>query len=240
MEFTAPKNNRGRKKRRHQKKRRCEKIKFEVKSANRQRYILERTDIVSAKEEIISNKMQANSFWQNYTVAQEWQKRHNVTWWRTRCFALEHENKILRNKLRSLASQNAQQRSSYAERNYDYKNQNAEEVEDGASTTEENENLEFHVNEDMMSFLEQSIRHKIELKKKREAESSVKKEEEEDENACIQGGAAWMNAKNNNAKLLYGNASSTILAMETALQTTIDRHKDIAKPQYWPVIPLKP
>ena len=219
------------------KKRRRNQIKFEVKSAIRQRRISEYSSRFNVKEKLFSNTMQAGSFWENYTVAQEWQQRHNVTWWRSRCFALEHENQLLRDKLRSLASQNAQQCSWRAQKGQDYKDRDVEEEEDvgDAESVEENESLEFHVNEDMMSFLEQSIRHKIELKKKREAESLAKDEEE-----CIQGGAAWMQARNNNAKLLYGESSPTILAMETALQTSVDRHKDKAKPQYWPIIALKP
>lgn len=219
------------------KKRRRNQIKFEVKSAIRQRLISEYSSRFNVKEKLFSNTMQAGSFWENYTVAQEWQKRHNVTWWRSRCFALEHENQLLRDKLRSLASQNAQQCSWRAQKGQDYKDRDVEEEEDvgDAESVEENESLEFHVNEDMMSFLEQSIRHKIELKKKREAESLANDEEE-----CIQGGAAWMQARNNNAKLLYGESSPTILAMETALQTSVDRHKDKAKPLYWPIIALKP
>ncbi|XP_076673083.1 uncharacterized protein LOC143371615 [Andrena cerasifolii] len=237
MEFTTAKHSRSRKRRRHLKKRRRNQIKFEVKSAIRQRFISEYSSRFNVKEKLLSNTMQAGSFWENYTVAQEWQKRHNVTWWRSRCFALEHENRLLRDKLRSLACQNAQQCSWHAPKGQDYKDRDVEEEEDvgDAESAEENESLEFHVNEDMMSFLEQSIRHKIELKKKREAESLAKDEEE-----CIQGGAAWMQARKNNAKLLYGESSPTILAMETALQTSVDRHKDKAKPQYWPIIPLKP
>lgn len=147
---------------------------------------------------------------------------------------------MLRDKLRSLACQNIQQCSSSAQKNRDYENEDTGEEEDGSRSAGGSENLEFHVNEDLMSFLEQSIRHKVELKKKREAESLVKEGEEEDKDVSIQGGAAWMHTRNNSAKLLYGEASPTILAMETALQTSIDRHKDKAKPQYWPIIPLKP
>lgn len=103
----------------------------------------------------------------------------------------------------------------------------------------ENDNLEFQVDEDMMKFFEQSMRHKIELKEKRDVESALEKaEREEGQNVPIQGGAAWMQAKTDRAKLLYGDSSPRILAMETALQATIDRHKDRAKPQYWPNIPL--
>ncbi|XP_029046036.1 uncharacterized protein F10E9.5-like [Osmia bicornis bicornis] len=227
MEFVAIKRNRGRKRRRYLEKRRREQIKFEVKTAKH-------TNIFIAKKKLITNTMHANSFWENYTAAQEWQRRHSVTWWKTRCTALEHENQVLRDKLRSLACENTQQYSLHPQ-----KNQDATEEQYSATSTEENENLEFHVDEDMMNFLEQSMRHKIELQKKRESESCVENKLE-DMNEHIQGGAAWIQARNQNAKLLYGEASPTILAMETALQTTVDRHKDKAKPQYWPIIPLKP
>lgn len=98
------------------------------------------------------------------------------------------------------------------------------------------DDLEFHVDEDMMNFLEQSIRHKMELKQKRESAIQEDKLKESHE---FEGATGWLTARNDGAKLLYGNASSKILAMETALQTTLDRHKDRTKPQYWPNIPLK-
>lgn len=164
--------------------------------------------------------------------------RHSITWWRTRCIALEYENQILKDKLKSLVCQSSQQYTSHKRKKSGYKYQNGGEKCEETRFNEEAENLEFHIDEEMMSFLEQSMRHKFELKKLRESETCIKKRKEEEEN--IQGGATWMHARNSNAKLLYGEASPTILAMETALQTTVDRHKDKAKPQYWPIIPLKP
>lgn len=233
MEFVPAKRGKNRRKRAHLKKRRREQTKLEVKFAKRQRFISERG------EKLTESTMNANSFWENYTAAQEWQKRHSVIWWKTRCIALEHENQLLRDKLRSVACHSGGQRSSLnKQRDRRYRHRNVEEQEQEEASNEEGENLEFQVDEDMMSFLEQSMRHKIELKKRKESESCTKREEGDDAN--IQGGAAWMKMRTNNAKLLYGEASSTILAMETALQTTIDRHKDKAKPQYWPIIPLKP
>lgn len=100
----------------------------------------------------------------------------------------------------------------------------------------DDESLEFELNDDMMDFLKQSMQHKLELKQKREEEAS---DEEEEEEGPLKGGAVWMQERTENAKLLYGEDSPRILGMETALQTTIDRHKDKARPQYWPNIPLK-
>lgn len=75
MEFVAIKRNRGRKRRRYLDKRRREQIKFEVKIAKHRRSFSERTNIFIAKEKFITNTMHANSFWENYTAAQEWQRR---------------------------------------------------------------------------------------------------------------------------------------------------------------------
>lgn len=139
-----------------------------------------------------------------------------------------------------MVCQGNQRYSSHERKKKEYnKCKNVENNLEEATSNEEIENFEFHVNEEMMSFLEQSMRHKYELQKLKESEISMKKEKEDEENMNIQGGAAWMQTRNTNAELLYGEASPTILAMETALQTTVDRHKDKAKPQYWPVIPLK-
>ncbi|OAD55230.1 Gem-associated protein 8 [Eufriesea mexicana] len=239
MDFVAIKRGRNRKKRSHLKKRRREQ-KFEVKTAKRWGFISDRSNIFIAREKLIANNtMQANSFWENYTVAQEWQKRHSVTWWRTRCIALERENQILRDTLKSLVCHGSQQCSLNEQKKKEYESKNVENNLEETTSNEEIENLEFHVNEEMMSFLEQSMRHKYELQKLKESEICMKKEKEDEECTNIQGGAAWIQTRNTNAELLYGEASPTILAMETALQTTVDRHKDKAKPQYWPVIPLK-
>uniref|UniRef100_A0A8C6H347 Gem nuclear organelle associated protein 8 n=1 Tax=Mus spicilegus TaxID=10103 RepID=A0A8C6H347_MUSSI len=40
-------------------------------------------------------------------------------------------------------------------------------------------------------------------------------------------------------KRLYGNSAPKILAMETAVQLSFDKHCDRKQPKYWPVIPLK-
>lgn len=75
MEFVCIKRRKNRKKRRNLKKQRREQIKFEVKFTKRRGFISERNNSFVAGEKLIVNMMQANSFWENYTAAQEWQKR---------------------------------------------------------------------------------------------------------------------------------------------------------------------
>lgn len=238
MEHLSVKRSKNRRKKRNVRKRRRERIKLEVKSIKSQRLIRELADVSFCKEEIIANTMQADAFWKNYAAAQEWQKRHSVTWWRSRCLALEHENEILRNKIRSLIGQSNKQTNNKKtfkrQQNSCKKDNNFQDNHKDESKNDQD--LEFHVDEDMMTFLEQSLRHKMELKQKREQELAASKKESI---VPVEGGAAWAHTRSKEAKLLYGDASPTILAMETALQATIERHKDKSKPQYWPNIPLR-
>ncbi|XP_046739913.1 gem-associated protein 8-like [Diprion similis] len=241
-----------RKRKRHSKVKRREQARLEVRFAKRRKLVpAERNAYVSVKsKEKVTNAMQANTFWENYEAAHEWQQRHSVEWWKSRCIALEHENVILRDKIRELTSNSIRRRvndsfvkqdrhrrarnDSLRQNSHNRGVDNWQEEEEAS----DNDNLEFQVDEDMMKFFEQSIRHKLELKEKRDVESAREKAELEEE-VPIEGGAAWMRTKLEGAKLLYGTASPRILAMETALQATTDRHKDRAKPQYWPNIPLK-
>lgn len=100
----------------------------------------------------------------------------------------------------------------------------------------DDENFEFHVNEGMMDFLKQSIKHKMELKQSREEREALERDEED---AFPKLRTISLKERIENAKLLYGESSPRILGMETALQATIDSHKDRTRPNYWPNIPLK-
>ena len=177
--------------------------------------------------------------------------RHNVVWWRTRCEALEYQNQILRDTVRSLAQsrqcqcqrlgqvQNKNQNEVPYDQFHNEAQSDSQNVEVEEESISDDESLEFQLNDEMMDFLKQSMQHKLELKQKREEEKAAEQVEEDDEDVFSDGGAAQMQERTENAKLLYGEASPRILGMEAALQTTIDRHKDKARPQYWPVIPLK-
>lgn len=152
--------------------------------------------------------------------------------------ALEHENEALRNKIRSLVrdscpkterTDNANHADYYEEDNDDAQNEMEQKTD---------EDFEFDITEDMLSFFEQSERHRRELKKHK-SKGTVRKEETPEETSVV-GGAEIARARKEEASLLYGDDASKILAMETALQATVDNYKDKVKPQYWPNIPLKP
>ncbi|XP_063990212.1 gem-associated protein 8-like [Diachasmimorpha longicaudata] len=221
MEVSPQKRARICKRKRLAKNRRRNKRKIEVRSANRRK-------IASGHEEM-DFSMTADTFWENYKVAQDWQQKHNVAWWRSRCIALEHENRILRSKVRELTQHsNYNEPSTPSNSHYNSLNNSSDEG-----------NLEFHVDEDMLNFLEQSIRHKMELKKSRESETADSRLNNEGDCPPVIR-EIQDHEKMENAQELYGSAATRIIGMETALQVMVDRHKDQAKPHYWPNIPLNP
>ncbi|XP_014468309.1 PREDICTED: gem-associated protein 8-like [Dinoponera quadriceps] len=238
MEFVPTRRNRKCKKKRHWRKRLRDQIRVEVEvRSSKHRKITPghaNTFVVRGPS---TSTMQADAFWKNYTAAQDWQTKHNVTWWRSRCMALEHENEILRNKIRSLLNQSDCPDIMLAKANYHEENTNEEQEE--AAYNEEAEELEFTVTEEMLRFFEKSERHRREMKQKHKSDKAKCKKESVEGN-LITDGAASARARKEEANELYGDASSKILAMETALQATLDNYKDKVKPQFWPNIPLKP
>ncbi|XP_014223863.1 gem-associated protein 8-like [Trichogramma pretiosum] len=187
--------------------------------------------------------MEASAFWENYDAAHEWQKKHNVTWWKTRCFALEHENHILRETIRRLRQHPEADITSFPQPCQNMQSQQVHQTFESAYMDDDDnehieDDLQFCMNEDMMNFLAQSIQHKKELQNQKEANKDTLAANNEDQTK-IDIGVNRISNKLKDARLLYGEASSKILGMETALQTTIDRHKDKTKPQYWPNIPLR-
>jgi len=239
MECNRNKRNKKRNRRRRRQLKKLQAyVKFEVRSEKKHRINKNygHQSVYVPKEKLMNNTMDANAFWENYNAAHEWQKRHNTTWWKTRCFALEHENYVLKETIRGLMHNQNGNNQTLPETNPN-KEQDHEETVDYEEENCGDENLEFHLNEDMMNFLAKSIRHKIELKNQRENEASDEKNQQ-DGNPLLENMLEKSKKRSEDAKLLYGEASTKILAMETALQTSIDRHIDKAKPQYWPNIPL--
>ncbi|KAL0102001.1 hypothetical protein PUN28_018514 [Cardiocondyla obscurior] len=237
MEFAATRRRGKLKKKRRLKKRLRERSKREVRSTRH--WIFPECSVIDACETLAMGTMQADAFWKNYEVAQEWQKRHSITWWRSRCIALEHENKILRDKVRFLAKyrgyQDTQEYDCRAENNSN--DESNTRVDDNAGLETNNEDLEFNVTEDVLNFFETSERHKRELREKRKFNIAA-------EENILEGTTSFVSAaerarvRKEEADLLYGEAGSKILAMETALQSTVERYEDSANSQYWPNIPL--
>ncbi|XP_058796977.1 gem-associated protein 8-like [Phymastichus coffea] len=242
MEFVEFKREKKRRRRRHNfAKKHRDQIKNKVKSFKRKKSAIEinSSKFIMKKKNAIA--MEANSFWKNYEAAHEWQKRHNLTWWKTQCFALEHENHLLKETITKLINNQESQKNisnKHAHNSQNYcQNMNIN-LADNKDKKNADDTFEFQLNEDVMNFLAQSVRHKIELKTKK---NTVALSQDKDSFVRKTGSnAVFMIHRNNeDMKFLYGQATSRILAMETALQTTIEKHIDISKPRYWPNIPLK-
>lgn len=195
--------------------------------------------VTDARETLATGTMEADAFWKNYAVAQEWQKRHSITWWRSRCVALEHENKVLRDKVRSLARRRSCRDT--REDGYRAKDTGNDDVRgENRFDDTNNEDLEFNVTEEMLNFFETSERHKREMRRKYGSSDSQAVHEETPEEVPFVAASESARMRKEEADLLYGKAGSKILAMETALQSMVERYEDTANPQYWPNIPLKP
>lgn len=165
--------------------------------------------------------------------------RHKIAWLKSRCYALEHENEILRLKVRSQAENFEQWKALHGpvDKSCDQATMNQPQVGKEDKEDDDGEKFIFHVDENMLEFLEQSARHKMELKRAKEAEEEA---EDTSENTGFLPSEPVVKSIDEDHKLLYGAASAKIKAMEAALQATTARHKDHARPDYWPNIPLHP
>lgn len=188
-----------------------------------------------------STAMSGNSYWKNYANVFNWQKNYN--------------NFIYYNCFPNSFTQ----RNKYFKRNYiveepkissghvnKYVSNDAPAYNSNDDCDVESED-EYVVTEEMMKFLEISMRHKQEreankkkellkvqnLKDKKDIpdrdkveECQIPKEKSVD--------AIRMQEMND----LYGNSAAMIMGMETALQLTFNRNCDLHKPSYWPFLPL--
>lgn len=143
---------------------------------------------------------------------------------------------MLRDKLRSLAQECRCYRDTREDSYQDDGNSEAQEGSHADLGT--SDDLEFNVTEDVLNFFETSERHKREMRRKHGSGRACK--DENSEEIPFVNAAEIARARKEEAELLYGDSGSKILAMETALRSTIEQHEDTANPQYWPNIPLKP
>lgn len=134
-----------------------------------------------------------------------------------------------------------------------------DESTDGVTATEddddytgnEDEDFEMEITDEMIAFIEQSEKHKQELRDVR------KKDEDETTPSSPQKYGAVQNAytgtlqqsclpprerpgalRTAEMKQLYGNDAAMIHGMETAMQLAFDRNCDLLQPKLWPNIPL--
>ncbi|BES94352.1 Hypothetical protein NTJ_07161 [Nesidiocoris tenuis] len=117
--------------------------------------------------------------------------------------------------------------------------EDAEECDGGAEESDD----DIVVTEELMQFLEISMRHKASMKAKKEkAAEDLAKEATSERNAIddCQHPKEDDSAEKRRLELdiLYGRAAPTIHGMETATQLTFNRAVDLFNPPYWPVHPF--
>lgn len=198
-------------------------------------------------------------FWENYYNALEWQERHQVAYWRSRSIALEYENNLLHQYVQRLVCNDGNPRYSTVQKQHSKsftscnvqspreKKWNMNQQQRGKPSKNkqheeedpDEDEFEFQVTEEMMDFFEQSIRHKMELKKQREEERNMAEKEKGSDEAALLPRKQVGLQRTREMQLMYGKAAPMILGMETAMQLSFDRNCDLRQPKFWPHIPLR-
>lgn len=213
-------------------------------------------------------------YWKSWKVAEDWRQRH---------YAASSAVHNAQNNLMHL-NWGAPQSEPFRMIDYPYAGNRCEEEytwEEFETCDDESEDideelddeseddgseLEFVINEEMIAFFEQSMRHKEELKQQRELlkksegdkhvikfnnkdkekNSKVKRQQSKDYDSSTQETYKAPNVNLSSQKRiedmknLYGTEMPKICGMETALQLSFNRLRDHNKPVYWPCIPFSP
>lgn len=176
---------------------------------------------------------QSNWFWQNYRQVMDWQGRHQVAYWKSRALAVECQNSILMDYVEKMNDEE-DERPEYLPKAVPFEEADKEDEDDIEEETG-GESLVFEVNEEMLAFFQQSIKHKQEMKELRDAERS-QVEALKNENESFVFPKAQQRIVEGTR--LYGKNAPTVMAMETSMQLTFERFVEKEKPRLWPNIPL--
>nr|XP_018897541.1 PREDICTED: gem-associated protein 8-like [Bemisia tabaci]XP_018897542.1 PREDICTED: gem-associated protein 8-like [Bemisia tabaci] len=201
----------------------------------------------------VSCSIGSNSwFWSNYELAQRWQRAHMMSVEKAN-FAVS----IFQQSLTQPFQQPFLKSNKHKKHTKHFSSQNTLDcgmdinfmsslsslvnnsdasMEDEIETcrTEDEYRFEFNVDENMRTFLEQSMRHKQEMQRLKDAEL----EESVDAEMFKAPKESAMEERKRTMSILYGDAAPKILSMEMALQMTFDRHFDQKQPAFWPNLPL--
>ncbi|KAL1464092.1 hypothetical protein WDU94_003772 [Cyamophila willieti] len=105
--------------------------------------------------------------------------------------------------------------------------------------TDSSSKLEFVIDDGFMKFLEISMEHKLKRKKQLQAEKHREQLKQEEE---VAKGSHLMGVKHSQRKQfksqLYGTEADKIMAMENAMDASLNQQKDINNPVFWPNIAL--
>lgn len=188
-------------------------------------------------------------FWQNYLKVLEWKDNHELAFWKSRSVALEHENAFLHDYIKNIVTKrniplksiitkpvNLQSSCSKSKKRHRKRNrkrkksQRTGDILKKVQFTKEDEVLEFEINDEMLNFFEQSIRHKLTLKKEND--------EKESKNDYLPSIHRIGIDRQEDMNKLYGSFAPMISGMEAAMQLSFNRIIEKKHPEFWPVAPI--
>ncbi|XP_054263104.1 gem-associated protein 8-like [Macrosteles quadrilineatus] len=194
--------------------------------------------------------------WENYVRGcRDWQDKHKLAYYQSRCTALEFENQMLFDQINQLIKENivfAAERGKTPTmevpeipglKSPKAKASNSRQQGKRSQPTSDlglNSDIEFNLTEDVVEFLETSIRHKLTLKKekiekKNTTADSRAKEGEKKVEASPKKPAL---KRKEELEQFYGKNSNLIQGLETSLQLSFNRNCDTFKPMLYPAVPL--
>ncbi|XP_047507288.1 uncharacterized protein LOC125051158 [Pieris napi] len=186
----------------------------------------------------------AMSTWaQNFTMASNWQMKHELAFWKARAKTLEYENRLLHDvikknylKTSEVSIEINDQKNDESETQQDQSQQfnidgaecYEDIVEDDDDDCMEDENDDFVVSEEFIEFVRANAKFKEDARQERERlrKQQDTTEEQVEDNVMTE----------DKLKELYGEKWQKICALEMSLLTDFINKKD--KATYWPNIPF--
>lgn len=177
---------------------------------------------------------------ENFTLASNWQIKHELAYWKARAKALEYENGLLHDIIRknhlgssSVQQDEIQKDESDEDEEVSEREQNDEEEFEEYENDQEPNNDEFVVSEEYIEFVKANAKFKEDARKERERLKQQQDQavlEEEVQDNCVM--------TQEQLKELYGDKWQRICALEMSLVTDFISLKDELNPMYWPNIPF--
>ncbi|CAK1540747.1 unnamed protein product [Leptosia nina] len=174
-----------------------------------------------------------SSWAENFTMASNWQIKHELAYWKARAKALEYENGLLHDIIRKnhLGNQREQDTDNEDSEEQNEADDQNEEFDENAHCVEEDE--EFTVSEEFIEFIKANAKFKEDARREREL---LRQKENTDDITDEPQQTSVLSE--DHYKELYGDKWERICALEMSLTADFMDKKDEYKPAYWPNIPF--
>ncbi|XP_032515079.2 gem-associated protein 8-like [Danaus plexippus] len=180
-----------------------------------------------------------SSWAENFTFAATWQLKQQVAFWKARAKALEYENGVLHDVIRRnqcvVKSNTCSDDDDESSTENNLSDQEDAQTDNGLVEDNEEED-NFEVSEQFITFLTANKKYKEDAKRERER-LKAQSEAENQENITEE---TQESAQENMERMrnLYGDKWQRISALEMSLLTNFIQESDQNKPSYWPNIPF--